>query len=134
MTLDAKAKLEIAELGTAFAALLDERRFPEVAALFAENGILHRADGTVIQGREAILAAQSSRHEDVDTVHHVANPFIEPVDSRNARGRTSFVAVSINRQDGTTQGWAIGYFDDRYCQHDGRWRFAERRIHLTHRR
>lgn len=135
MTLTVDDHREIAELGAAFAALLDERRFPEVADLFVEDGELHRADGSLLRGRSDILAAQSSRHEHVDTVHHSATPFIEEGgEPSEARSRTSFVAVSVNRQDHSTAGWAIGYFEDRYRKENGLWRFTERHIHLMHRR
>lgn len=127
-------RIEIIELGAAFAALLDQRRFPEVAVLFAQDGELHRADGSLVQGREAIHAAQASRHESVHTVHHVSVPLIETAAGGAVTGRTNFVAVSVDMRDGSSQGWVIGHFEDRYRQDDGPWRFASRRIHILHRR
>lgn len=134
MTLEPPDKVALAELNAAFAGLLDERRFPEVAELFCEDGVLNRVDGTAVRGRVNIEAAQSARHEWVDTVHHVAAPMIEPSENGEARGRVSFVAVSVDTRDGSTQGWVIGYFSDKYRRENGSWRIAERSIHAIHRR
>ncbi len=122
------------ELGIAFAALLDRARFPEVAALFTEDGVLHRADGSTLVGRAQIFEAQSSRHTAATTVHHVSPTFVTLTHEAEAAGMSSFVAVTVDGGGASPNGWSIGFFEDIYRREGDAWLIAERRVRLISRR
>lgn len=132
MSVSSKDRTAIAELGAAYAVLLDQGRFAEVASLFVEDGVLHRADGTVLIGRANILGAQSKREPSLRTVHHVSLPLIDLLGPNEAKAVSNFIAVTV-RADSASLGPAMGYFEDRYRRVAQTWRLSERRIHLVYR-
>jgi hypothetical protein len=66
-----------AQLPAVFFGALDERRYEEVAALMAENGIWHR-QGKALTGPSGVLEAVEARPADFATAHIITNVIVEP--------------------------------------------------------
>lgn len=128
MTLTIEDRSAIMVLSAAYAALLDAGRFEELSMLYMPEGVLFRADGTMVTGRAAILAAQSARPVNVETVHHVSLPFIDSVSEGQLTGRATFVAVAKDLHSSHSPAWTIGSFEDLYIQHGGDWLIGQRRV------
>lgn len=113
---------ECARLINLYANLNDAARWPEVADLYAEDGLMTRptAPDAPVVGRAAILAAFSARPPRT-TRHICANIVIDVESATAARGRSAMLLF--------TGGPAplVGGFDDRFVLTDAGWRFAERR-------
>lgn len=121
---DARRAIEAdcARLVNLYANLNDAARWPEVAALYAEDGLMTRptAPDAPVVGRAAILAAFIARPPRT-TRHICANIVIEVESVTSARGRSAMLLF--------TGGPAplVGGFDDRFVLTGDGWRFAERR-------
>lgn len=113
---------DCARLIDLYANLNDAARWPEVAALYAEDGLMTRptAPDAPVVGRAAILAAFTARAPRT-TRHICANIVIDVESTTAARGRSAMLLF--------TGGPAplVGGFDDRFVLTGDGWRFAERR-------
>lgn len=113
---------DCARLVSLYAKLNDEGRWAEVAALYAEDGVMTRptAPDTPIAGRAAIQAAFEARPPRT-TRHVCSNIVIQVEDADHATGSSVMLLFTAYGPP------LVGNFEDRFvCSGDG-WRFAERR-------
>lgn len=116
-----------------FTLLLDARRFDEIVTLFASDGGLRRPSdpGTLIAGRDNILAAYKARPAGKVTRHLVANTTIDVESPTRASGVCYVILYTADPVDNATgplksDGYVIGAYHDRFVLEDGEWRFLER--------
>jgi hypothetical protein len=109
-----------------YANLNDAARWEELAALYAEDGLMTRptAPDAPILGRAAILAAFQGRPPR-QTRHLCANVVIEVLSPSEARGESAMVLFQPEGQP------LAGSFHDRFVLTAEGWRFAERRGSLA---
>lgn len=124
MTDDERRAIEAdcARLIALYANLNDSARWDEVAALYAEQGVMTRptAPDAPIVGRDAILAAFRSRPP--RTTRHVCSNVVIDVDSADeARGTSAMLLFT------GAPAPLVGSFHDRFVRTPEGWRFAERR-------
>lgn len=129
------AREAIRELAARYAHCADGGRFEELAALFADDGVLAIAGRPPLTGRDAILAFLADTAAALATGgapkplrHHVASHTITVDDRTTARGAAYFLVVTPEGPD----HW--GRYRDRYVARDGGWVFAERRVRVDGRR
>lgn len=117
---------DCARLIALYANLNDEARWDEVAALYAEDGVMFRptAPDQPVAGREAILAAFKARPPRT-TRHVCSNVVIDVEGPATARGTSAMLLFTA---DGPP---LVGSFHDRFRLTAAGWRFAERRGSLT---
>ena len=119
---------DCARLINLYAALNDEGRWPEVAALYAEDGSMTRptAPDAPIVGRTAILAAFESRPR--RRTRHICSNIVVTALGRDDATATSAMLL-FTAADAAP---LVGGFADRFRRIPGEgWRFAERRGSLT---
>ncbi|MDP3551747.1 MAG: nuclear transport factor 2 family protein [Novosphingobium sp.] len=116
------AEADCARLIALYANLNDEARWDEVAALYAEDGVMFRptAPDAGVEGREAILAAFKARA--ARTTRHVCSNVVIDVESPTTAHGTS--AMLLFTGDPVP---LVGSFHDRFVLTAEGWRFAERR-------
>lgn len=116
------AEADCARLIALYANLNDEARWDEVAALYAEDGVMFRptAPDAPVAGREAILAAFKSRPP--RTTRHVCSNVVVDVESETTARGTS--AMLLFTGEGAP---LVGSFHDLFVLTGDGWRFAERR-------
>jgi hypothetical protein len=135
MTLDAVDRLALSDLVHRYAAGMDDRRFEEVVALFANDATLslpdpprsleptavHRGLGEIERAIGAVAAAVRTHHAVVGEVYTT-----EP---DGARGRISCIAHHWTRHDEkvTDVVWHLRY-DDEYVRTETGWRFRGRTL------
>ena len=132
MTEDAKDDLrraieaDCARLIALYANLNDEARWDEVAALYAEDGVMFRptAPDAPIHWREAILASFKSRP--ARATRHVCSNVVITVE-----GPDKAIGVSAMLLFTGAAAPLVGSFHDRFVRTAEGWRFAERRGSLT---
>jgi 3-phenylpropionate/cinnamic acid dioxygenase small subunit len=135
-----RAKFEIAELITRYAALNDTGDWEAVAHMYTEQGRMSRptAPDEFLVGRTAILAAFRARPRRA-TRHIVANLIVSLQDEARASA-TSQILLYIGSP--ATDGGLplppltpplIGSFQDRLVRTGEGWRFSERRGSLDFR-
>lgn len=119
------------QLVHAFYLALDEKRYEDLAGLFAESGVWNRL-GKDLVGREMILGAMKGR-ADWLTAHLVTNVRVNVVDESNA---DTVQYVTLYRHEGWSpdKGPApvvlpLGVLKhwDRHVRVDGVWRIAHKR-------
>lgn len=118
----------------AAAAFIDGNDFASFAGLFVEGGTLQRPDGSVLKGRDAILAAYQARPASRMSLHVISNTRFSDVSENGCRA-TSLVTLwaSDSRSEAGPQGRAVvqplvlGEFDDSFVLDGGVWRFASRK-------
>lgn len=116
------AEADCARLVALYANLNDEARWEEVAALYAQDGVMYRptAPEAPVAGREAILAAFKSRPP--RTTRHICSNVVIDVDSEDtARGTSAMLLFTGEVAP------LVGSFHDRFVLTADGWRFAERR-------
>lgn len=113
---------DCARLIALYANLNDEARWDEVAALYAEDGVMVRptAPDAPTVGREAILAAFKARPPRV-TRHVCSNVVIDVESDDAARGVSAMLLFTGAAEP------LVGSFHDRFVLTADGWRFAERR-------
>lgn len=118
---------ECTRLVNLYALLNDAACWDEVAALYAENGLMTRptAPDAPIVGRDAILAAFKARPPRV-TRHVCANIVIDVESATAARGSSAMLLFTS-----ADEPPLVGGFEDRFVLTGEGWRFAERRGTLT---
>jgi ketosteroid isomerase-like protein len=116
------AEHDCARLIALYANLNDDARWDEVAALYAQDGVMFRptAPDAGVEGREAILAAFKARP--ARTTRHVCSNVVIDVDSEDSARGTS--AMLLFTGEGAP---LVGSFHDRFVRTAEGWRFAERR-------
>jgi hypothetical protein len=125
------ARESIRDLVARYAHAADRGRFDEVAALFADDGVLELPDDRTRTGRAAIQAFLAGTGTDLRAAtgrpwvrHHVSSHRIVVHDPTGAEGFAYFFVVTERGPD----HW--GRYHDRYAVTDGAWRFARRRVRL----
>ena len=120
------AEYDCARLIANYANLNDEARWDEVAALYAEDGVMIRptAPDAPVHGREAILAAFKSRP--ARTTRHVCSNVVITVEGPDKA--TGISAMLLFTGAATP---LVGSFHDKFVRTADGWRFAERRGSLT---
>ncbi len=116
------AEADCARLIALYANLNDEARWDEVAALYAQDGVMFRptAPDAGVEGREAILAAFKARPP--RTTRHVCSNVVIDVESpTTARGTSAMLLFTGDPVP------LVGSFHDRFVLTAEGWRFAERR-------
>ncbi len=116
------AEADCARLVALYANLNDEARWEEVAALYAEDGVMYRptAPDAPVAGRDAILAAFKSRPP--RTTRHICSNVVIDVESEDAARGTSAMLLFTGEASPL-----VGSFHDRFVLTADGWRFAERR-------
>jgi len=121
---------ECTRLVLSYAHFADTFQDEAFAALFTEDGLLHRGDGPLV-GRAAIRAAMGQRRRDAVVRHVMTNILVEVVDDRNATG---IATLTLYRHFGSSALPApmmapemIAHYHDRYALTAEGWRIAERR-------
>jgi 3-phenylpropionate/cinnamic acid dioxygenase small subunit len=117
---------DCARLIALYANLNDEARWDEVAALYAEDGVMVRptAPDAPLLGRAAILAAFQSRPPR-KTRHVCSNVVITAHGSDSASGTSAMILLQPEAPP------LAGSFHDKFVRTPEGWRFAERRGSLT---
>jgi SnoaL-like domain len=128
MTIDElAAREEIRLLLTRYTYAGDRGRLTELAACFANDGVLE-FPGSSATGPDAIMAALSSgtRNTAINFVrHHIANPLIDVSQDRHAASaRSYFEVVSNNGPD------HAGTYSDQLVNTADGWRFAHRLVRV----
>lgn len=103
----------------------DRGRINELAACFAEDGVLEFPGGSGI-GPEGVLEALSQGSPNPERTfvrHHITNPLIE-VTGDTATSRSYFTVISDNGPDHS------GTYDDRLIRGEQGWRFSLRRVRI----
>jgi ketosteroid isomerase-like protein len=125
------ARESIRELVARYAHAADRGRFADLAALFAEDGVLALPDGHDARGHDAIVAMLGGAGTDLRgktgaalVRHHVSSLAIDVESETAARGWAYFLVVTERGPD----HW--GRYADRFAAADGKWLFAERRVRL----
>jgi len=123
-----------------YANLNDQGRWPEVAALYAEDGLMTRptAPDQPIVGRETLLATFLSRPPRV--TRHVCANIVVTVESDSAASAYSVILL-FSGQAASDGGLPmrddkpplVGEYRDRFVRTADGWRFAERRGTLSFR-
>ena len=128
MTPDERRGIEhdCARLIALYANLNDEARWDEVAALYAEDGVMVRptAPDAPTEGRAAILAAFKARPPRT-TRHVCSNVVIDVEGPDTARGVSTMLLFT------GAGAPLVGAFHDRFVLTAEGWRYAERRGSLT---
>ncbi len=113
-----------------FYCLLDEKRYEELAGLFASDGVWVRL-GTELVGGPAILAAMAER-DDWLTAHLVSNIRIDIIDADNVES-TQYVTLYRHEGRDEAEGPApvvppLGVLRhrDRLARDDGIWKFKRK--------
>jgi hypothetical protein len=118
----------------AAAAFIDGNDFASFSGLFVEGGSLQRPDGSILTGRDAILAAYMARPVWRMSLHVISNTRFSDVSENGCRA-TSLVTLwaSDSRSEAGPQGrpvvqpLVLGEFDDSFVLDGGVWRFASRK-------
>ncbi len=113
---------DCARLIALYANLNDEARWDEVAALYAEDGVMVRptAPDAPTVGRAAILAAFKARPPRI--TRHVCSNVVIDVESEDAARGVSAMLLFTGAAEPL-----VGSFHDRFVLTADGWRFAERR-------
>lgn len=126
-----EAEWACARLSDEFAYSMDGRHYEALAALFTPDGVFDRV-GSVLKGREAILAALKNRSPDLRTRHFCANKRFSEVTPTSAKALV-YVVNFVGRGDvlGETSKHAMAQaavleFRDTYAKTAEGWRIAER--------
>jgi ketosteroid isomerase-like protein len=125
------ARETIRELVARYAHGVDRGRFDEVAALFADDGVLELPEGRRLTGPNAIREFLGGTRDTLRAGatsplirHHVASHRIDVEGPDGAVGYAYFLVVT----GGGPDHW--GRYVDRYVRAGNRWCFAARRVRL----
>jgi hypothetical protein len=111
------------ELRRLFCQYTDEQRWDDLAALFAEDGVLEIREQ--VRGREAIREFASHLPEVWEFWWHFVSNETARIDGDRAEGVSYFNAPFT--MDGISMN-ALGRYDDTFVRVDGYWKFAHRRL------
>jgi hypothetical protein len=92
------AEQEILRLLNRLFLCLDERRYADLAALFAPDGCWHR-QGRLLCGRDAIIEALSARSATMRICHVITNGLVEA--AGEGRAEAQCVMTAYRHDDGT---------------------------------
>jgi ketosteroid isomerase-like protein len=127
--------VEIEQLLYRYCFAVDSGTPEEVAALFSETAVLVPVytGGANAEGRAAILQwyvdYQKGVRAAVDHLRHVVSTPVIEVSGDRATAQCYLTANSVSKANGKA-GWTAGVYKDKLVKEGGRWRFAERQIHV----
>jgi hypothetical protein len=137
MNINDQAAIERActRLISEYAFLNDQRRYEELAALFAPDARLFRpsAPDKAIVGREAIIEAFGKRPPDVMTFHVCTDVIVTVDDGSSAHARSRILLLSAQRPKPEDSKPPVadtpvpGVFHDKFKLTAQGWKFVERR-------
>jgi hypothetical protein len=91
------AEQDILQLINRLFLCLDERRYEDLASLFAPDGCWHR-QGRALRGRDAIIEALSARSETMRICHVITNGIVEA--AGEGRAEAECVMTAYRHDDG----------------------------------
>ena len=102
------------------------------AATWTVDCVWHLSGGRSSVGRDSTVALWLSAIERYPWVCQLVTNTIVDLDSEvTAHGRCTI--LEINRLGDGSGALHVGTYDDRYRKTDGRWQFAERKLHIMYR-
>lgn len=128
----------LTDLVDRYAALVDDRDFDALGALFTDDAVLRQprpprtmAPADAVHGRAAIVANFTRLRGLHATQHAVVGRVFSAAGPAEATGRIACIAHHVSGADGalTDHAWHLTYLD-RYRRSDGRWRIRERILRL----
>lgn len=123
----------IKQLKARYFRLMDQKRWDEWAALFADDVRMVVPEGNVDeQGRSAVVRFVSTMLEGARTVHQGHMPEIEITGADAAHGTwamSDFVEFESDANGGRTGLQGYGHYTEEYVREDGEWRIAS--LHLS---
>jgi uncharacterized protein (TIGR02246 family) len=119
------AERECAKLVRKYARLADGDDVDGFVGLFTADGVWGRADGTAIEGREAIRRAYSSRPRRGPSRHQLLGVSVEFIGAGRAEGVSTALVVK-SEGSGGKQVHVLSYADRYEQSDDGRWLIAAR--------
>ncbi|WP_178133403.1 nuclear transport factor 2 family protein [Vineibacter terrae] len=134
--------LQCQRLAIDFARYVDQRNIEAAVGLFTEDAVFERK-GEVLQGRDAIRAAQLRRPATLVTRHLCANIAVDVIDADHATGSVSFILFRHDHAEAGTDAArpaplglpeTVGEYVDTYCRTPGGWRIARRVARAAFRR
>jgi ketosteroid isomerase-like protein len=123
------AERECAKLLRKYARLADGDDVDGFVELFTPGGVWGRADGTAIEGREAIRSAYSSRPRRGASRHQLLGVSVEFIGARRAEGVSTALVVK-SEGSSSKQVHILSYVDRFEQSDDGRWLIASRSSEL----
>jgi uncharacterized protein (TIGR02246 family) len=123
------AERECAKLVRKYARLADGDDVDSFVELFTPGGVWGRADGTTIEGREAIRTAYASRPRRGASRHQMLGVSVEFIGAGRAEG-TSTALVVKSEGSGSKNVHILCYVDRFEQSDDGRWLIAARSSEL----
>jgi hypothetical protein len=125
------AAIACEKLSVAFANHIDARRYDELIALFADDGVFERG-GKPVKGHAAIRAEMDRRPLDMVTMHVCTNILIDVTGPDRATGVTYYLAIVHNKATGPGPHplsgiETAGMFQDVFTRTPAGWRIAERK-------
>ena len=122
---------EIRQLKARYFRLMDTKRWDEWAEVFTTDARMEIPEsGTVLEGRDEIVARVASIIGPAVTVHHGHTPEIEVLGADAARGTWAMAdLVTWTSAAGEPRGFqGYGHYHETYRREDGRWRIASTRL------
>src|SRR5688572_14011297 len=127
-------ELACTRLAIAWGYHLDRHENSQIAALFAEDGVLHSKTGVDAVGSAAIVAVLGKRDANRVTRHFLAPPFIEVIGENRAQGVIPYTVFEGFRGKDEAQGpmpllppVTVGEFRQTYRRTQDGWRIATSR-------
>jgi hypothetical protein len=100
------------------------------AALFTEDGRFEiPIMKVVVEGRAALREFAAGLHRTIPGLHHVMSNFIVDVDGDQARGKCELNEFLLRPE--AIYNNLMGWYEDEYQRHDGRWLFRVRKVFVT---
>ncbi len=113
---------------------LDKKLWDEMADVFTEDAVWHRADGKEFNGRKAIIEHISQElglwQSNVVTTHRGHQPEIEMTSDTTAKALWA-LDDDLRRPSTELKGWA--YYEDEYVKENDGWRIKSVKFAFIHR-
>lgn len=131
MTIDDVIAIEsIRKLKAKYLRLMDQRRWDEWIALFAEDATIRVTiageEYCLWRGKAEILEGNSGRNVDNESIHHGHTPDID-VDGDRATAHWQLMDTYLYPEFRTD---SYGYYEDEYVRIDGVWKIRAVNCHL----
>jgi hypothetical protein len=132
MTVEELADIEaIKKLKSRYLRFMDQRRWDEWIALFAEDAAIRVTisdeEYCLWQGKKEILEGNSSLNTGNTSIHHGHTPDIDLISEDRATGHWMLHDTYL-RDSGRSE--SFGYYEDEYVKIDGTWKVKQINCHL----
>ncbi|WP_313801546.1 nuclear transport factor 2 family protein [Sphingobium sp.] len=125
----AQAMLAHYEIGrelTLFARAMDDRDWPSIGAILADDATADYGTGT-LTGSDAIIATIRRYLDACGTTQHLLGNLIVDAEGDRARSRCYVSDMHLGRNDAPEPNFrSLGDYHDLWVRIDGRWRLSER--------